>query len=133
MNQYLIIREDLHLDTLTVITEGLLIGRLPQCELLLNHPAVSRVQAGIKQVENDYYLFALRPKNPVLLNGKPVEENEALAPGDVIEVGPFRLEIDASEGALVIRVELQIGQKPSEIDVSDPGLSTDNLVAPSGK
>lgn len=133
MNRYLIIRDDLHLDPLTVITEGLLIGRLPQCELLLNHPSVSRVQAGIKQVENDYYLFALRPKNPVLLNGKPVEENEALAHGDVIEVGPFRLEIDTADEALVIRVELQIGMKPSEIDVSDPGLSTDNLVAPGAK
>ena len=83
MNQYVIIREDLLIDPVTVITEGLLIGRLPQCELLLNHPAVSRVQAGIKQIENDYYLFALRPKNPVLLNGKPVEENEALAPGEI--------------------------------------------------
>src|SRR6185312_10499445 len=103
-NQYVIIRDDLLVDPVTVITEGLLIGRLPQCELLLNHPSVSRVQAGIKLVENDYYLFALRPKNPVLLNGKPVEENEALASGDVIEVGPFHLEIDVADGTLTIRV-----------------------------
>lgn len=133
MNRYLLIRDDLILDPVTVITEGLLIGRLPQCELLLNHPSVSRVQAGIKQFENDYYLFALRPKNPVLLNGKPVDQNEALAPGDIIEAGPFRLEIDVAENTLTIRVELRIGMKPSEIDVSDPGLSTDNLVAPDGK
>lgn len=133
MNQFVIIRDDLPIDPVTVISEGLLIGRLPQCEVLLNHPSVSRVQAGIKQIENDYYLFALRPKNPVLLNGKPVEENEALAPGDVIEVGPFRLEIDAAGDALTIRVELRIGMKPSEIDVSDPGLSTDKLVVPDVK
>ena len=133
MNQFVIIRDDLPIDPVTVITEGLLIGRLPQCEVLLNHPSVSRVQAGIKQIENDYYLFALRPKNPVLLNGKPVEENEALASGDIIEVGPFHLEIDAADEALVIRVELRIGMKPSDIDVSDPGLSTDNLVAPDAK
>jgi FHA domain len=132
-NHYLIIRDDLPIDPLTVITEGLLIGRLLQCELLLNHPSVSRVQAGIKQIEDDYYLFALRPKNPVILNGKPVEENEALAPGDVVEVGPFRLEIDTSGDALVIRVELQIGTKLSEIDVSDPGLSTGSLEEPDPK
>ena len=130
-NEYVIVREDLFLDPITIVSEGLLIGRLPQCEVRLNHPSVSRVQAGIKLFDNDYYLFALRPKNPVILNGKPVEENEALAPGDVLEVGPFRLEIDAASDALVIRVEIQIGMKPSEIDVSDPGLSTDNLVAPS--
>src|SRR5215813_14530800 len=103
-NQYIIIRDDLAVDPVTIITEGLLIGRLPQCELRLNHPSVSRVQAGIKQFEASYYLFALRPKNPVLLNGKPVEENEALAPGDVIDVGPFKLGIDVAEGTLTIRV-----------------------------
>ena len=85
-NQFIIIRDDLPIDPVTIITEGLLIGRLGRCELLLNHPSVSRAQAGIKQFENDYYLFALRPKNPVILNGKPVEENEALAAGDIIVV-----------------------------------------------
>jgi len=129
-NQYVIVRDDLFLDPITIVSEGLLIGRLPQCEVRLNHPSVSRVQAGIKQLDDNYYLFALRPKNPVILNGKPVEQNEALAPGDVLEVGPFRLEIDASGDALLIRVELRIGMQPSEIDVSDAGLSTDNLVAP---
>jgi hypothetical protein len=129
-NQYVIIRDDLPIDPVTIISDGLLIGRLGQCELLLNHPSVSRVQAGIKQVEDDYYLFALRPGNPVILNGKPVEENEALAAGDIIQVGPFHLQVESGEGALVIRVELRIGMKPSEIDVSDPGLSTAELVAP---
>ena len=96
-NQYHIIRDDLPIDPVTIISDGLLIGRLSQCELVLNHPSVSRVQAGIKQFENNYYLFPLRPKNPVILNGKPVEENEALAAGDIIEVGPFHLQIDLAE------------------------------------
>ena len=129
-NQYVIVRDDLPVDPVTIVSDGLLIGRLRQCELLLNHPSVSRVQAGIKQFEDNYYIFALRPKNPVILNGKPVEDNEALAAGDNIEVGPFQLQIDSTDDALVIRVEVGIGTKPSEIDLSDPGLSTDNLVAP---
>src|SRR5215207_2976598 len=132
-NEYVIVREDLFLDPITIVSEGLLIGRLPQCEVRLNHPSVSRVQAGIKLFDNDYYLFALRPKNPVILNGKPVEENEALAAGDIVEVGPFQLQIDTADDALVIRVEVRIGMKPSEIDVSDPGLSTGNLVEPDPK
>jgi pSer/pThr/pTyr-binding forkhead associated (FHA) protein len=129
-NQYIVIRQDLTIDPVTIVTDGLLIGRLSECELLLNHPAVSRVQAGIKQFDNAYYIFSLRPKNPVTLNGKPVLDNEALAAGDIIEVGPFHLEIDTTENALVIRVELRIGLRMSEIDVSDPGLSTENLVEP---
>src|SRR5215217_8344698 len=132
-NRYIIIRDDLTVDPVTIISEGMLIGRLPQCELLLNHPLVSRVQAGIRQTDHNYYLFALRAKNPVILNGKPVEENEALAAGDIIEVGPFHLQIESADEALVIRVEVRIGMKPSEIDVSDPGLSTDQLVEPNAK
>ena len=51
-NQYIIIRADLPVDPITIISEGLLIGRLTECEVMLNHPSVSRVQAGIKQFEN---------------------------------------------------------------------------------
>lgn len=129
-NQYIIIRQDLGQDPIKIISEGLLIGRLLECELLLNHPSVSRVQAGIKQVDNAYYVFSLRPKNPVILNGKPVEDNEALAGGDIIDVGPFQLEIDVTEEGLIVRVEMTIGARASEIDLSDPGFSTDKLIAP---
>src|ERR1051325_6425032 len=110
-NQYIIIRDDLPVDPVPIISEGLLIGRLLRCDLMLNHPSVSRVQAGIKQVDDNYYLFSLRPKNPVILNGRPVEENEALAAGDIIEVGPYQLQIDSTEDELVIRVEGGIGTK----------------------
>src|SRR6185437_8212455 len=114
-NQYIIIRDDLLIDPVTIISDGLLIGRLLRSDLMLNHPSVSRVQAGIKQIDDNYYLFSLRPRNPVILNGKPVEENEALAAGDIIEVGPFHIQIESADDALVIRVELRIGMKPSEI------------------
>ena len=133
-NKYVIIRDDLLTDPVTMFTEGLLIGRLRDCEVLLNHPSVSRVQAGIKQIDDDYYLFPLRSGNPILLNGRAVTENEALAPGDVLRVGPFKLEVDDTEEALVLRVSLLIGTVISDVDVSSPGLSTDNLVVPqSGK
>lgn len=129
-NQFVIIRDDLLTDPVTVISDGLLIGRLRECEVLLNHPSVSRAQAGIKQIEDDYYLFALRPSNPVTLNGKAVEDNEALAAGDVLGIGPFLLEIDDTEEALVIRVSLLIGKQASEIDASNPALTTDRLQEP---
>ena len=129
-NHYVIIRNDLAVDPVTIITDGLLIGRLPTCEVLLNHPSVSRVQAGIKQIDDRYYLFPLRPGNPALLNGKTVEAKEALASGDMITVGPFQLKIEIGDEGLLIRVELQIGIGPSEIGVSDAGLSTAELVMP---
>lgn len=126
-NKYIIIREDLVQDPVTIITDGLLIGRLQECELLLNHPSVSRAQAGIKLVQDSYFLFGLRPANPVKLNGKPVEENEALAPGDVLELGPFALEVDLTEEALVLRVSLQIGTVIDTSNLSSPDLGTAKL------
>jgi pSer/pThr/pTyr-binding forkhead associated (FHA) protein len=129
-NTYIIIRDDLPVDPVTIITEGLLIGRLRESEVLLNHPSVSRAQAGIKQVEDDYYLFALRPENPVKLNGRPVEENEALASGDILDVGPFQLKVDSTEEALVLRVSLRIGMEASGVDASSASLTTADLDEP---
>src|ERR1700741_3284422 len=127
-SKFVIIREDLVQDPLTVIGGSLLIGRLLDCELRLNHPAVSRVQAGIKFAGANYYLFSLRPSNPVKLNGRPVEQNEALAAGDILEVGPFILEIDETDGALFIKVALQIGRQSEALDSSSPELSTAKLL-----
>src|SRR6185295_17187901 len=93
-NKYVIIREDLVQDPVTIISDGLLIGRLVECELRLNHPAVSRAQAGIKEINGAYFLFGLRSSNPVRLNGKPVVGNVALSAGDILEVGPFFLHIE---------------------------------------
>lgn len=121
-NRFIIIREDLVQDPVTIISDGLLIGRLVECELLLNHPAVSRAQAGIKEIDDNYYLFSLRPANPPHLNGKAVEQNEALAPGDLIAIGPFLLEIDRNDEGLIIKVALQIGMEAA--DNSSPLIGT---------
>jgi pSer/pThr/pTyr-binding forkhead associated (FHA) protein len=126
-NKYVIIREDLVQDPATIITDGLLVGRLQECELLLNHPAVSRAQAGIKLIGEDYFLFSLRPSNPVKLNGRAIEENEALAPGDQLEIGPFLLEVDFNDDALQLKVSLQIGTVVETTNLSSPTLGTAQL------
>jgi hypothetical protein len=111
---FIIVREDLQLDPATIVSEGLLVGRLPTCELLLNHPSVSRLHAGITYTDDNYYIRNLRPSNPILLNGVKIEDYEALAPGDVLGIGPFTLNIDFIQGVLVIKVSLQFGATPSE-------------------
>src|SRR5260370_8255231 len=49
-----------------------------------------------------------------MLNGKPLEQYEALTDGDVLGVGPFSLNIDFKDDALRIKVSLQIGATPGE-------------------
>src|SRR6266850_908630 len=105
---FIIIRDDLQVDPMTIVAEGLLAGRLPTCELLLNHPSVSRLHAGITNAEGEYYIRNLRPGNPIMLNSAQLEEYEALTDGDVIGIGPFALNIHFLEGNLVIKVSLQI-------------------------
>jgi len=105
---FIIIREDLQVDPVTIVAEGLFVGRLPTCELLLNHPSVSRLHAGITNAEGEYYIRNLRPGNPIMLNGARLEDYEALADGDVIGIGPFALNIHFLQGNLVLKVSLQI-------------------------
>ena len=100
-SSFIIIREDLQIDPITIVGESILIGRLPTCELVLNHPSVSRLQAGITNAQGDYYLRNLRPSNSITLNGQPVEQYQALAAGDVLGIGPFALNIDFLGEALV--------------------------------
>jgi hypothetical protein len=111
---FIIIRDDLQVDPATIVAEGLLAGRLPTCELLLNHPSVSRLHAGITATEGEYYIRNLRPANPIILNGKPLEQYEALTAGDVLGIGPFSLNIDFIDEELLIRVSVQIGATPGE-------------------
>jgi len=111
---FIIAREDLQVDRVTIVAEGLLIGRLPICELLLNHPSVSRLHAGITYADGNYYLRNLRPGNPIMVNGAKLEEYEALADGDVVGIGPFALNIDFAQGWLVVKVSLQIAASPAD-------------------
>ena len=111
---FIIVREDLQVDPVTIVAGGILIGRLPTCELLLNHPSVSRLQAGISNVEGNYYIRNLRPGNPILLNGEKLEEYQALADGDVLGIGPFVLNIDLIDEVLAVKVSIQIAATPSD-------------------
>ena len=119
---FIIIREDLQVDPITIVADGILIGRLPTCELLLNHPSVSRLHAGITNADDTFYIRNLRPGNPILLNGKSLEEYEALSAGDVLGIGPFSLNVDDFEGALVLKVSLQIAATPGEARKEISGL-----------
>ena len=113
-SSFVIIREDLQVDPITIVGDSLLIGRLPPCELLLNHPSVSRLQAGLSMVADHYFIRNLRPGTSITLNGQPLEQYTALTAGDVLGIGPFALNVDFLQGALALKVSLQIAASPKE-------------------
>ncbi len=107
---FIIRREDRAVDPVTLFTDGLRIGRLTECEVVLNHPTVSRIHAGINKVDNRFYLISLSQSNSTTLNERliPSEEAEPLAEGDVVQIGPFFLEIVRVTEALEIKVSEQV-------------------------
>src|SRR5256885_13069013 len=106
---YIISRDDWAEAPVTLEAEGLRIGRRPACELVLNHPMVSRIHAGIKKLGGRFYLLNFSKSNPAALNGRLVqfEQAEALVSGDIIRIGPFFLIVGRADETLGIRVMLQ--------------------------
>src|SRR5688572_25385611 len=95
-NTFVIVREDRAEDPKTIVSDGLRIGRLPDADVWLNHPKVSRLHAGISEIEGYFYLINLSASSATTLNGRviPFNEAEALTAGDEIQIGPYFVRIE---------------------------------------
>src|SRR5918911_2909463 len=116
---FIIIREDLSEDAKTLVTEGLRLGRLAENDVVLNHPTVSRLHAGINQISGRFYIVNLSGSNATTLNGRviPFDETDAVASGDQIRIGPFVLYIEqADRNTLRIRVAEQVALNAGDIE-----------------
>src|SRR6266853_3979319 len=113
---FVIAREDRAVDPKTIISEGLRIGRVPDSDVWLNHPTVSRLHAGINRIEGYFYLINLSASSAMTLNGRAISFNEAvaLAEGDVVRIGPFFLYIEHTEEIFRLSVSLQFALNVAE-------------------
>jgi hypothetical protein len=71
-------------------TEALVIGRLPECGVVLNDSNVSRRHAELRRVGEGVVLTDLGSTNGTRVNGTPIRE-QILARGDEVSVGSTRL------------------------------------------
>ena len=73
-----------------------LIGRHPNCNLVLNAPEISRIHGMIYSYEQEYYFIDLASSDGSRINNQEVEVNESylLKPDDVIHIGDFLLLIE---------------------------------------
>jgi pSer/pThr/pTyr-binding forkhead associated (FHA) protein len=103
---FIISREDRAEDPKTVVADGLRVGRLPDSDVWLNHPQVSRLHSGINRIDEDFYLINLSGSSPTTLNGRVVSFNEiaAIVDGDEIQIGPFFLRVERLGETLGVRV-----------------------------
>ncbi len=98
---------DLTRPTEMVSKDGIFIGRLDSCEILLDHKAVSRIHAGINFRDGKYVLSNLSSSNILTLNGRKIapQREDVLADGDTIQIGPFTIEIGRFADEIVLVVE----------------------------
>jgi hypothetical protein len=80
---------------ITVGAQSLVLGRLPECAVVLNDPNVSRRHAEIRRRGSDVVVVDLGSTNGTRVNGMRVKE-QLLNDGDEIEVGTSTVVFEAS-------------------------------------
>lgn len=66
---------------------NLLVGRLPDNHLGLNHGSVSRRHAKLSVTAKGVIIEDMRSQNGTTLNGNPVNAPKHVRPGDIIRIG----------------------------------------------
>ncbi len=69
-----------------VFDEEYLIGRSKECDIVLNHPAVTRQHARVFKKDNHFYIEDLNSVNGVFVNGIPVNGLSELHEKDLIQI-----------------------------------------------
>jgi hypothetical protein len=77
------------------------IGRTPNNDVVIEHPAVSRTHAIIDCIDNSFFISDGSSKNGTLVGDKPISGKRELGDGDRIAIGPavitFRVDDDPND------------------------------------
>ena len=101
---------------------------------MLNHPDVSRLHAGIKEIDGRFYLINLSSSNSTTVNGRLVVlKRPQRSPAATKSNGPFFLRTERKDDALVLIVTLQFGLRIGEAEAREEkrlrDRSTENAAA----
>lgn len=69
------------------VSGALIIGRGGECDVILNDPKVSRLHARVSADETSLVIDDLGSINGTFVNGKKIDKQYTLHPGDLITVG----------------------------------------------
>jgi len=83
----LIQRPDGSIEEVSLQTEYVVLGRAPECEIILEGRLISRQHAAIRRSGQSYTLEDLNSHNGTVINGQPVTAPQTLRDGDIIELG----------------------------------------------
>jgi hypothetical protein len=80
---------------LSIGSDALVIGRLPECDVVLSDSNVSRRHAELRRKDDGVFVTDLGSTNGTRVNGTPVRE-QLLASGDEVSVGSTKLIFEMS-------------------------------------
>lgn len=78
-------------DTFPLTSRETSIGRHKNCDIILNYPTISRVNAVIICAKDGWYITGVKSNTAVTVNGSPVEKKLMLKTGDKIALGNISL------------------------------------------
>ena len=80
--------------TSKAIGDGLIVGRGGHCDLVLDDDTVSTDHAELTRRGTSYLIADLGSRNGTVVNGRVIDRQTRLSSGDVVGIGPFRLELE---------------------------------------
>jgi len=104
-------------------TDGVTLGRDPECTVILDDPNVSRFHARLVFHNASIWVQDAGSRNGVFLNGNRVVRHKQFSPGDEMLIGEhgFTLELDLPVADLSLTGSIQT--------IPSPGMSTRAIVA----
>ena len=97
-----------------------LIGRAPDCDVLVFDAQVSRHHAQVVQQGTEYHVQTLQQSNPVIVNDRVVMGRRRLVDGDLIVVGGVVLVVDIPPITRTDTISLEPGAPPPVEDRRTP-------------
>ncbi|MGI8550832.1 MAG: FHA domain-containing protein [Dehalococcoidia bacterium] len=76
---------------ITLSAQAFSVGRESSCDVVVDHPEVSRLHAIIEPVVDGFRVVDPGSRNGVIVNGQPLREPWLLHPGDRIQIGDVDL------------------------------------------
>jgi pSer/pThr/pTyr-binding forkhead associated (FHA) protein len=92
------------------------IGQAPQCDFVLNHPSIFERHAQIFFYQEQYWIKDLSGKNPILINGRPVDREGMLEPDCRLSLSPKGPEFRFLGGGRLAEIEVVPEETPEQID-----------------
>ncbi|HEY2827482.1 MAG TPA: SpoIIE family protein phosphatase [Pirellulales bacterium] len=103
-----------------------ILGRHPECDIILDQGAVSRQHAQISFIEGQYVIEDLRSRNGTLVNGQLVQTPQALRDGDEVKICDHSLAFHSDAGPTVdFGAGLTAANVSAPFEVAEDGAKVD--------